>query len=61
MSGLRDIAERLARGGRLPLPPADRKLACEKANEQLAGRDIRAIGPTETWDDFLRRIGVTGG
>lgn len=60
MSGLRETADRIARMGRLPLPAADRKLACERAADRLVERDSRPIGPPESWDAFLRRIGVIG-
>ncbi|WP_311266810.1 EH signature domain-containing protein [Sphingobium sp. WCS2017Hpa-17] len=57
MSGLRETAERLARAGRLPLPPAERKTACERAANRLADRKGKAVGPSEPWEDFLRRLG----
>ena len=58
MTGLLETADRLARMGRLPLPPAERKLACERAADSLAERESRPAGPPESWDDFLRRIGT---
>ena len=56
--GLRDTAERISRMGRLPAPPADRKLAIEKAAESLAAIGDSGRREPESWDDFLRRIGV---
>lgn len=59
MSALRDAAERIARMGRFQTPNASRRLACEKALGTLDGREARIQSTKESWDDFLRRIGVT--
>lgn len=61
MSGLREAAERVARMGRFAMPPPERKLECEKAAARLVTRDTGSAREKEPWDDFLRRIGVTGG
>ncbi|WP_336950715.1 EH signature domain-containing protein [Sphingobium aromaticivastans] len=60
MSGLREVAEQLAKIVRLPLPTTDRKTACEKAADRLADLEGRAIGPGERWADFLKRVGGVG-
>lgn len=58
MTRLRDSAERIAAMGRFPQPQLDRKLAIEKAADRLADRPVGVVRETESWDDFLHRIGV---
>lgn len=58
MSGLRQVAERVAAAGRYAAPRSDRKLAIERAAERLATMPTGDAREAEPWDDFLRRIGV---
>ena len=58
MSSLRNVAERVIKSGRLPVPNPDRRLRCESVALALADRGSRVRADQESWDDFLRRIRV---
>lgn len=61
MSGLREAADRIARMGRLPAGNVERRLEIEKAAIRLEGRETRSLAENESWDAFLRRIGLIDG
>jgi len=55
---LRNVADRIAKSGRLPQPGGKTRSPLERAVEALSHRQSAATREAEPWDDFLQRIGV---